>query len=131
MTVIDGLVTQECTGTVRDVLERLRRQLVERRITLFAVIDHAQGARDAGLQLNDEVVVLFGNPIVGTSLMQENPLVGIDLPLRILLWDERGVTTAAFISPEELAHRFSLDQSTLPMKPLSTLLTELAESISA
>lgn len=69
MTVIDGLVTQECTGTVRDVLERLRRQLVERRITLFAVIDHAQGARDAGLQLNDEVVVIFGNPIVGTSLM--------------------------------------------------------------
>ncbi|MGC5171639.1 DUF302 domain-containing protein [Microbacterium sp. DT81.1] len=50
------------------------------------MIDHADAARDAGLALPDEVVAIFGNPALGTKLMQHNARAGIDLPLRILIW---------------------------------------------
>jgi uncharacterized protein (DUF302 family) len=56
---------------------------------LFARIDHAAGARAVGLALGDEVVLVFGNPQAGTPLMQADPLVGLDLPLRVLVC-ERG-----------------------------------------
>ena len=130
MSTPDGLVTQQCTGTVADVLARLRGQLTRRGIRLFAVIDHGRAASDAGLDLPDEVVAVFGNPVVGTKLMQRNARVGIDLPLRILIWDDEGTTTAAFTPPAAIAHRFSLDEGSLPIHPLDTLLHELAESIS-
>ena len=130
MSTPDGLVMQQCTGTVADVLARLRGQLARRGIQLFAVIDHGRAASDAGLHLPDEVVAVFGSPLVGTRLMQRNARVGIDLPLRILLWDDEGTTTAAFTPPAALAQRFSLDDDSLPIHPLDTLLHELTASIS-
>ena len=125
----DGLITQECSGTVADVVGRLRDQLSSRDIHLFAVIDHGKVARDAGIPMHDEVVVLFGNPAVGTQLMLRNARSGIDLPLRILIWDEQGTTIAAFAPPSTLAERFSLNEENLPIRPLSQLLESLAESI--
>jgi uncharacterized protein (DUF302 family) len=68
--------------------EALRRLLdaVERRgLTVFAQIDHAAAAREIGMELADEVVVVFGNPRAGTLLMQQDPRVGIELPLRLLV----------------------------------------------
>ena len=70
---------------MHDVLARLLTQLERRGVRLFAVIDHADAAREAGLALPDEVVVIFGNPALGTKLMQHNARAGIDLPLRILI----------------------------------------------
>ncbi|MGV8967222.1 MAG: DUF302 domain-containing protein [Cellulomonas sp.] len=130
MSAPDGLVTQQCTGTVADVLARLRGQLTRREIQLFAVIDHGRAASDAGLELPDEVVAVFGNPVAGTRLMQRNPRVGIDLPLRVLIWDDEGTTTAAFTPPAAIAHRFSLDGGSLLLHPLDTLLHEITTSIS-
>ena len=125
----DGLVTRRCPGTVADVSARLRAELDRRGIQLFALIDHAQAARDAGLELPDEVVVLFGNPAVGTRLMQLNARAGIDLPLRILIWDDDGATTAAYTPPAVIAQRFSLPDNDLPIDRLATLLDSLVETI--
>jgi uncharacterized protein (DUF302 family) len=76
------------TRSVCDHAETTRRlsEAVERRdLTVFARIDHAAAARDAGLQLADEEVLLFGNPRAGTPLMQSDPEIGIELPLRVLV----------------------------------------------
>lgn len=125
----DGLVTRRCTGTVADVSARLRAELDRRGIQLFAVIDRAHLARDAGLELPDEVVVIFGNPAVGTGLMQLNARAGIDLPLRILIWDDGGTTTTAYTPPAVVAQRFSLAADDLPIDRLAALLEQLVGTI--
>jgi uncharacterized protein (DUF302 family) len=61
--------------------------------------DHAAGARTVGLELPDEVVLVFGSPTAGTPLMQADPRAGIDLPLRILVWSDDGGTRVAFRDP--------------------------------
>ena len=72
-------------------------------MTVFARVDHAAGARAAGLALDDEVLMIFGNAAVGTALMQADPRAGIDLPLRLLVWAQDGATHVAFRDPHELA----------------------------
>ncbi|WP_243063910.1 DUF302 domain-containing protein [Humibacter sp. RRB41] len=82
----DPIVT-DARGSVADAVQSLERELSTRGIQIFARIDHAGGARAVGLELADEVVLVFGNPAVGTSLMQQDPIAGLDLPLRMLVWD--------------------------------------------
>ena len=94
------------------------------------MIDHAHAARNTGLELSDEVVVIFGNPAAGTPLMQQNARTGIDLPLRMLIWDDEGTTTTAFTPPAALGRRFSLDPTGSSFRQMAALLNELAATIS-
>ncbi|MCR2810610.1 MULTISPECIES: DUF302 domain-containing protein [unclassified Microbacterium] len=126
----DRFVEHTCAGSVHDVLARLLVQLEERGIKVFAVIDHAAAAREAGLALPDEIVAIFGNPTLGTTFMQYDARAGIDLPLRILIWDDDGSTKAAYTSPSDIVERFALDPSHVPVDKLSGLLEDLAVSIS-
>lgn len=108
--------------TVRHVTDGLRR----RGVTLFAVVDHAAGARDAGLSLPDEVLLVFGNPAVGTGLMQADPRTGIDLPLRMLVWSEDGETRIGFRDPHDLADDFAVGGEAAVLGRLRGLLDQLA-----
>lgn len=114
-----------------DALESLRAGLQRRGIPVFATIDHAAGARDAGLEMPDETVVIFGNPAVGTALMQEDPTVGIVLPLRILIWVEDGQTKLAYQDPRRLGDSFSLSGSTETLGKLASLLEQLTAEVVA
>jgi uncharacterized protein (DUF302 family) len=111
----------DVTSTVAKVEAALRA----RGITLFAAVDHAAGAREAGLELADEVLLVFGNPKAGTALMQADPSVGIELPLRMLVWDERGTTRVGFSDPAELAGSYDLAGSEPVLARLRGLLDEL------
>jgi len=75
--------------------------LKDNNLTHFATIDHAANAKRAGLELKPETVILFGNPKAGTKLMQCNPSMGMDLPLRMLFTtDYEGQTTISYTNPE-------------------------------
>jgi uncharacterized protein (DUF302 family) len=111
----------DVTSTVAKVEAALRA----RGITLFAAVDHAAGAREAGLELADEVLLVFGNPKAGTALMQADPSAGIELPLRMLVWDERGTTRVGFSDPAELAGSYDLAGSEPVLARLRGLLDEL------
>ena len=91
-----------------EALRRLTDALEQQGIRLFAVVDHAGAAREAGLELADEVVAIFGNPAAGTALMQQDPRVGLDLPLRMLFWSREGTTHLAYRSPSSLAETYDL-----------------------
>lgn len=104
-----ALVTAAGGHDVAATVELLIAALQRRKITLFATIDHAAGARQAGLDLPDEVVLLFGNPSAGSPVMQADPRAGIDLPLRILVWSQHGETQIAFRDPHAMADDFALD----------------------
>jgi uncharacterized protein (DUF302 family) len=75
---------------------------------LFAVIDHSGEAEAAGLELRDTKLVIFGSPQAGTPVMAASPLAALDLPLKVLVWADDHQTKIAYVSPEELAARYSL-----------------------
>jgi uncharacterized protein (DUF302 family) len=79
-------------------------------MTVFAVIDHSGEAARAGLDLRDTKLVIFGSPTAGTPVMQASPLTALDLPLKVLIWDDDGQTQVSFTSPDVLATRHHLPE---------------------
>jgi uncharacterized protein (DUF302 family) len=107
--------------TVRRLVEAIER----RGMTVFARIDHAAAARDVGLELAEEQVIVFGNPRAGTPLMQTDPRVGIELPLRIVVWDGEDAVSIAYNDPRELAGRYALEPHAATLEMMATLLGDL------
>lgn len=95
------LETVESQNDLPAAVAKLMVILKAQELTHFHTIDHAKNAKDAGLRLKPETVVVFGNPKLGTKLMQCNPSMGLDLPLRILFsTDYEGKTTITYTNPE-------------------------------
>jgi uncharacterized protein (DUF302 family) len=97
-----------CTQPVPAAVDRLVQLVADKGMKLFAVIDHSGEARAHDLELRDTKVVIFGNPQAGTGVMDAAPLVALDLPLKVLVYDDNGVTRLAYAPPEELARRYGL-----------------------
>lgn len=112
---VDGLVTVASNHDFPTTLSRLTDALTARQAAVFAVIDHAAGARAAGLALEPTTVVVFGDPKAGTAVMQARQTAGIDLPLKILVWrDEAGAVWLSYNDPAWIARRHGLDPGALP-----------------
>src|SRR3981081_4433291 len=84
---------------VGETMDRLIAALEQRSLRVFARIDHAGAAREVGLQLADEELVIFGDPRAGTLLMQTDPAAGLELPLRGLVWEAEGGTPIGYGPP--------------------------------
>ena len=126
--IADGLVTMPSAYSVAETLDRAQSMLLDRGITVFARIDHAAGAHAANLQLGPTQVLIFGNPIAGTPLMQAVRSIAIDLPLRFLAYeDDKGKTVLAFYSPEFLARRHGIEDQ-LATK-MTAQITQLARDV--
>ena len=100
----------------------------------FKTIDHAKAAEKIGLRLKPETVVMFGNPKIGTKLMQCNPTMGLDLPLRILFTaDEEGKTSITYTNPEywTLKHNIKDKTCLAIIRQAHIALQELAEKAAA
>ena len=106
-------------------VDRLIAALGRRGITVFARVDHAAGARKAGLQLADEELVIFGDPRVGSLLMQRDPAVGYELPLRLLIWDAGGQTMLGYRRPTELRDDFALADQLETLRRMENLLEQI------
>jgi len=106
----ESIVTKDVAGTVDDVVVRLRALIETRGLNLFAIFDHDGEARRAGLELRDTKVVAFGSPLAGTPAMQKVPLLALDLPLKILVWDDEGQTKVSYTTAEALASRYQLSE---------------------
>jgi uncharacterized protein (DUF302 family) len=123
--VSEELRVSEVTGDVATVVDRLTASLRVRGVEVFATIDHAAGARRAGLDLADEVLLVFGSPAVGTALMQADPRSGLDLPLRVLVWSQDGTTRLAYQDPAELAERYAVGSEQATLGKLGGMLEQL------
>ena len=105
----EGLVTLRSNAGVTETANRLEKAVSEKGMKLFNRIDHAAGAKRAGLSLYPPVVVVFGNPKMGTKLMQCAPLIAIDLPLKALIReDSQGVTWVSYNDPMYLKRRHKI-----------------------
>jgi len=108
----DGLVTLPSNYPVPDTIDRLRDAVTTAGLRVFARVDHAAGAREAGLELRPTELLVFGNARGGTPLMQDTQTAGIDLPLKALAWaDEDGQTWLSYNDPAWIAGRHALGES--------------------
>lgn len=105
-----GTIRMQSAHDAVTTLDRLEKIFAEKGITVFARIDHAEGATKAGEDLRPTQLMLFGNPKLGTPLMQANQEAGIALPMKALAWtDADGKTWLAVTDPAALQKRFELD----------------------
>jgi len=104
------VVTKLSPGTVHDTVARLTALIAERGMKLFALVDHSGEARAAGLELRDTKVVIFGSPRGGTPIMDAAPLAALDLPLKVLVWDDGGQTKLSYAPPQALAARYGFSE---------------------
>jgi uncharacterized protein (DUF302 family) len=103
-----GIVTKISPRPVADTVTRFTGILRAKGVKVFAVIDQTAAAREAGLELRDTTLVIFGSPAAGTPVMVAAPLIALDLPLKALIWDDAGQTKVTYVSPAELADRYQL-----------------------
>ena len=105
----DGLITMASSLGAKETMDRLEAEVKAKGLTVFARIDHAAGAVEAGLPLRPTEVLIFGNAKGGTPLMQANQAIGIDLPLKALVFeDAAGKVWLSYNDPRWLAHRHGL-----------------------
>jgi uncharacterized protein (DUF302 family) len=104
------ITTKQSLRSVEETVSRLQDAIAAKGLKLFAVIDHSGEADAVGLGLRDTKVVVFGSPKAGTPVMQARPLAALDLPLKVLVWDDDGQTRLAYTPPAELAARYDLDE---------------------
>jgi uncharacterized protein (DUF302 family) len=104
------IITKTVNGSVGVVVARLTRLVEARGMKVFAIVDHSGEARRAGLELRDTMVVVFGSPAAGTPVMVASPLAALDLPLKVLVWDDRGQTNISYLDPGALTARYDLDR---------------------
>jgi uncharacterized protein (DUF302 family) len=110
----NGIVDVPSNHSVDETVERLKAILQSKGITLFTLIDHSGEAEKVGMKMPPTKLLIFGNPKGGTPLMQAAPSIAIDLPLKILVWqDAQGKVWLSYNTPEYLQQRHGLPQDLL------------------
>jgi uncharacterized protein (DUF302 family) len=105
----DEVVTKLSPWSMADTVARLSAVVAARGLEVYAVIDHSGKARECGLDLRDTKLVFFGSPSVLTPLIDAAPLAALDLPLRVLVWEEGHRTLVSYPSPAAVARRYGGD----------------------
>src|SRR5262252_635506 len=98
-----GIITKDSSQSVAQTVDGLRRLIADRGFTVFNVIDHSGIAERVGVQMPDSKLVMFGKPTVGAAVMFAAPLVALDIPLKVLVWEDgNGAVSVSYNSPEFL-----------------------------
>ena len=110
-----GLVEILSNHSVEDTVLKLKNILESKGVTLFALVDHSGEAQNVGMSMPPTKLLIFGNPKAGTPLMLSAPSIAIDLPLKILVWEDgEGKVWISYNDPEYLATRHDLPHDLLP-----------------
>lgn len=129
---VPGLVTLRSAFPVGETLDRLEKLLAQKNIQVFARIDHAAGAAKVKLALRPTQVLLLGNPAAGTPLMQAAQTIGIDLPLKVLAWeDAAGECWLGYNDPAYLAQRHGITDRHEVINSMAAGLEALAHAAAA
>ncbi len=102
------VVTKPSRQSVAGTVAKLTAMISAKGMRLFAVIDQAAEARQAGLTLRETTLVIFGSPEAGTPVMAASPLAALDLPLKVLIWADGDQTKVSYYAPATLAARHHL-----------------------
>ncbi len=107
----NGVTNIKSSHNVQATVDSLLKILNAKGMKIFAQIDHSKGAKSVGKELHPTQLIIFGNPNVGTILMQCNQQVGLDLPQKMLVWqDAKNQTWISFNNPNYLAERHNIQK---------------------
>lgn len=110
----DGIVSLPTQHSVDDAVARLKNFLQSKGVTLFALIDHSGEAEKVGMKMSPTKLLIFGSPKAGTPLMLAAPSIAIDLPLKILIWEDAGGKVwVSYNTPAYLRERHNLPENLL------------------
>jgi uncharacterized protein (DUF302 family) len=126
---IKGLTTIPSSFGPKETMDRLEAEIRAKQLNVFARVDHAAGAAKAGLKLRPTELIIFGNARGGTPLMQSVQTVGIDLPLKALVWeDTAGKTWLSYNEPRWIAQRHSVANAEQVVSKLAAALSAMART---
>lgn len=98
----------EAAGSVSKVVEKVKMEIQKRRLTIFGITDHGAAAAQVNLELSPSVLITFGSPATGSLLMQADPRMGAELPLRFLVWEEDKRTYIGYVNPLTWLEEYTL-----------------------
>jgi uncharacterized protein (DUF302 family) len=129
MSATEGIVDKPSRHSVDETVDRLKNILQTKGLTLFALVDHSGEAERVGMKMPPTKLFIFGSPKAGTPLMLASPSIAIDLPLKILVWEDRqGKAWVSYNSPAYLQQRHGVPQELLQniaaVEALATTATE-------
>ena len=124
-----GLISLKSTFPVKETVDKLIHSVESKGLTVFCRVDHAAGAAGVGLPLRPTTLVIFGNAKGGTPLMQATQTIGIDLPLKVLAWEDAGGQTwLSYNDPVWLTERHRIQaQGAAPANAMRTLLSAVTQ----
>ncbi|WP_282606299.1 DUF302 domain-containing protein [Pelagibius sp. Alg239-R121] len=124
----NGTIVKESNRSVSETITLLEETLKSKGITIFARIDHAAGASKVDQSLRPTELLIFGNPKLGTPLMQSNQAVGVDLPLKALAYeDEAGKVYLVYNDPKYLSERHDLGEKAKVIEKISGALSKFSD----
>lgn len=119
----NDFITKKSTNSVQVSMDRLESALKQRGVGIVARVDHAGAAQKAGLSLRPTQLLIFGNPKLGTPLMQNGQQIGLDLPLKVLAWeDAKGQTWMTYENPGAMAARHGVKEPAEILKKMAGVL---------
>lgn len=122
------LVVRESKLSVKDSIDALAKAVEAKGMKVIARVDHAAGAKAAGLEMRPTEVLIFGNPKAGTPLMQANPEIAIDLPLKMLAWQAAdGKVFVGYTAPDKLKARHGIKDRDEIFKGMAAALLGLSD----
>ena len=125
--VIEGLTSIRSSFGPKETMDRLVAEINATGMTVFARIDHAGGAAEVGLKLAPTELIIFGNARAGTPLMQSVQTVGIDLPLKVLVWEDApGKTWLSYNEPSWIARRHGVRNAEPVVSKMGAALSAIA-----
>ena len=126
-TIVEGLTTVPSRFGPKESMDRLATEIQAREMKVFARIDHAAGAAEVGLTLRPTKLIIFGNARGGTPFMQSVQTVGIDLPLRVLVWeDAAGKTWLSYNEPGWIARRHGVSDAEQVVSKMGAAVSAIA-----
>jgi uncharacterized protein (DUF302 family) len=126
-TIVEGLTTVPSRFGSKETMDRLETEIRTKGLEVFARIDHAAGAAEVGLNLRPTELIIFGNARGGTPLMQSAQTIGIDLPLKALVWqDAAGKTWISYNEPSWIAQRHGITDAQPVVKQMADLLSAIS-----
>jgi uncharacterized protein (DUF302 family) len=124
----DGLVTKPSHNSVSVTIEKMKAALDAKGIKILAEVDHQAGAKSVDMPLGEARLLLFGNPNLGTPLMQSSITAGIDLPMKLLVWqDGEGKVWLAYNDPQYIADRHGIKDREEVLKKMAGALNALTD----
>ena len=127
----EGIVLVPSALDVKMTMDKLQKALTEKGVTVFARVDHAAGAKSIGQTIRPMELIVFGNPKLGTPLIQKNPEIGLDLPVKILVFQAENATTyIAYTDPVFLTKRYGITEPANAAEQMTGMLKGFAAAAS-